>query len=134
MTSPGVASELYLPKSYIFERKNRAYRDLAFMTRQDSTLDYVYLPKGLSSITVTATGMKSGFARVWIYGANGLLEPTSDGVYLSGVTQRVWSGQISNPGEGNQGLWLKVQAWNITNAGMDNGSVAVQIVNFPPET
>ena len=134
MTSPDVASELYLPKSYIFERKNKAYRDLAFMTRQDSTLDYVYLPKGLSSITVTATGMKAGFVRVWIYGGNGLLEPTSDGVYLSGVTQRVWSGQISNPRSGNQGMWLKVQAWNITSTGMDNGSVAVQIVNFPPET
>lgn len=134
MTTPNIDTELYLPKTYIFERKNKAYADLAFMTRQGSTLDYVYLPKGLSSVTVTATGMKGGFCRVWVYSGSGLLEPTSPGVGLKEVTQRIWSGQISNPGAVNQGLWLKVQAWNITTAGMNNGSVSVQIVNFPPET
>lgn len=134
MTTPNIETELYLPKTYIFERKGKAYADLAFMTRQGSTLDYVYLPKGLSSITVTATGMMGGFFRVWVYGGSGLLEATSPGVRLSGVTERVWTGQISNPGAGNQGLWLKVQAQNITTAGMNNGSVSVQIVNFPPET
>lgn len=131
MTTPNV--ELYLPKTYIFERKGKAYADLAFMTRQGSTLDYVYLPKGLSSVTVTATGMGLCRARIWLYGPNQYLEAVTDIMGVGGATQRLWMGQLSNPGEGPKGLWLKVQAQNVTTAGMNNGSVSVQIVNFPPE-
>lgn len=131
MTTPNV--ELYLPKTYIFERKGKAYADLAFMTRQGSTLDYVYLPKGLSSVTVTATGMGLCRARIWLYGPNQYLEAVTDIMGVGGATQRLWMGQLSNPGEGPKGLWLKVQAQNVTTVGMNNGSVSVQIVNFPPE-
>ena len=134
MTSPSV--ELFLPKTYIFERKNRSYGDAAFMTRQDRlALDFVYLPKGLSMVTVTATGLGIGRGKVELHGVNGyrqeLMPMTGFG---DQVTFRMWSGQISNPGEGNQGLWLKVQLQNITSSGMNNGSVSIQIVNFPPET
>lgn len=133
MTTPNIDTELYLPKTYIFERKGRAYSDLAFMTRQGKTWDYVYLPKGLSSVTVTATGMGPCRARIWLYGSGGYIESVTDIMPVGGATQRLWMGQLSNPGEGNAGLWLKVQAQNVTTAGMNNGSVSVQIVNFPPE-
>lgn len=133
MTTPNIDTELYLPKTYIFERKGRAYADLAFMTRQGSTLDYVYLPKGLSSITVTATGFDNGRARLWLFGPGGYIADLTDYQGLGATTQRLWMGQLSNPGEGAKGLWLKVQLQYITTAGMNNGSVSVQIVNFPPE-
>lgn len=131
MTTPNV--ELYLPKTYIFERKNKGYGDLAFMTRQGSTLDYVYLPKGLSSVTVTATGFGLGKARVWLFGSGGYIAALTDMTGIGATTERLWMGQLSNPGKGLNGLWLKVQLQNITTTGMNNGSVAVQIVNFPPE-
>lgn len=133
MTTPNIDTELYLPKTYIFERKNKAYADLAFMTRQGQALDYVYLPKGLSSITVTATGLGPGRARVWLFGSGGYIAPLTDMTGIGATTERLWMGQLSNPGELSAGLWLKVQLQNITTTGMNNGSVAVQIVNFPPE-
>ena len=52
---------------------------------------------------------------------------------IGATTERLWMGQLSNPGEQSSGLWLKVQLQNITTTGMNNGSVFVQIVNFPPE-
>ena len=134
MTTPNIDLNLYMPKTYIFERKNQAYANLAFMTRQGSTLDYVYLPKGLSSVTVTATGMGLCRARIWLYGPGGYIESVTDMMGVGSATQRLWMGQLSNPGQQSAGLWLKVQAQNVTTAGMNNGSVAVQIVNFPPES
>lgn len=131
MTTPNI--DLYLPKTYILERKNKGYADLAFMTRQGQALDYVYLPKGLSSVTVTATGFDNGRARLWLFGPGGYIADLTDYMPLRSTTQRLWMGQLSNPGDGAKGLWLKVQAQNITTAGMNNGSVSVQIVNFPPE-
>mgnify|MGYP006994780453 CR=1 FL=1 len=133
MTTPSIDTELYLPKTYIFERKGRAYSDLAFMTRRGSALDYVYLPKGLSSVTITATGMGLCRMRVWLFGAGGYIESVTDMMGVGGATQRLWMGQLSNPGEASAGLWLKVQAQNVTTAGMNAGSVSVQIINFPPE-
>lgn len=132
MTTPNI--DLYLPKTYIFERKGKAYAEMAFMTRQGRTLDYVYLPKGLSSVTVTATGMGLCRARIWLYGADRYIEAVTDMMGVGGATQRLWTGQISNPGDASAGLWLKVQAQNVTTQGMNTGSVSVQIVNFPLET
>lgn len=134
MTTPNIDLDLYMPKTYVFERKNQAYNNLAFMTRQGKALDYVYLPKGLSSVTVTATGLGLGKARVWLFGSGGYIAPLTDMTGIGATTERLWMGQLSNPGEGSGGLWLKVQLQNITTAGMNNGSVSVQIVNFPPET
>lgn len=133
MATPDINTELYLPKTYIFERKGRAYADLAFMTRQGSALDYAYLPKGLSNVTITATGMGPCRVRVWLYGSGRYIEAVTDYMDISGATARLWMGQLSNPGEQSNGLWLKVQAQNVTTAGMNNGSVSVQIINFPPE-
>lgn len=132
MTTPNI--DLYMPKTYIFERKNKAYADLAFMTLQGSGSDFVYLPKGLSSVTITATGLGMGRARVWLYGSGSYIAPLTDMTGIGATTERLWTGQLSNPGERWEGLWLKVQLQNITTAGMNNGSVSVQIVNFPPET
>lgn len=133
MTTPNIDTELYLPKTYIFERKNQAYANLAFMTRQGSNLDYVYLPKGLSSVTVTSTGFGNGRAKVWLCGPDGYTTELTDFIFISDATRRLWMGQLSNRGERSSGLWLKVQAQFITTQGMNRGSVSVQIINFPPE-
>ena len=133
MTTPNVTTELYLPKTYIFERKDKSFGDEAFMTRQGQTLDYVYLPKGLSAVTVTATAFNYGRVKVVLTG-RGYQKDLTDYVSVEPTTARLWTGQISNSGSGNEGLWLKVQAKNITTGGMNSGSVSVQIVNFPPET
>jgi|GEM_PF-5885243 len=133
MTAPDVFSDLYFPRSFLFERKGRAYGDLAYMTRQGSALDYVYLPKGLSSVTVTATGFDSGLAKVVLFGSGGYTAALTDLNVIDSTTQRLWTGQLSNPGEHSDGLWLKVQLKNITTSGMNNGSVSIQIINFPPE-
>lgn len=132
MTTPNI--DLYLPKTYIFERKGNAYGDLAFMTRQGSELDFVYLPKGLCSVTVTATGLGLCRARVWLFGSGGYKSALTDMTGISATTERLWMGQLSNPGETWAGLWLKVQLQNVTTAGMNSGSVSIQVVNFPPET
>lgn len=133
MTTPNINTELYLPKTYIFERKGKGYSDVADMTQQATTLDFVYLPKGLSLVTVTATGMATANVKLWINGPNGYREPLTENINVTGVTQRIWTGQISNPGDGNQGRWLKLQAWNVSTQAMNAGSASVQIVNFPPE-
>lgn len=130
MTAPNI--ELYMPKTYIFERKDQAYANEAFMTRQGQTLDYVYLPKGLSAITVTATAFGNGEAKVVLVG-RGYQKDLTNYVSVAPTTARLWTGQISNSGSGNEGLWLKVRAKNITTQGMNSGSVSMQIVNFPPE-
>ena len=132
MTSPNF--DLYLPKTYIFERKNKGYADGAFLTLQGKNLDFVYLPKGLSMVTITETAMGGNYI-VNLYGPGGFKRNLTDKVTASttGVT-RLYAGQISNPGQGYNGLWLKVFAERVTTTGMDTGSVSIQIVNFPPET
>lgn len=130
MTTPNI--ELYLPKTYVFERKDKAFADDVFMTRQGTSLNYVYLPKGVSAVTVTATAFGHGEAKVVLIG-RGYQKDLTDYVSVAPTTARLWSGQLSNSGSGNEGLWLKVRAKNITTQGMNNGSVSVQIINFPPE-
>lgn len=133
MTTPNIDTELYLPKTYLFERKGQAYSDLAYMTRQGSDLDYVYLPKGLSSVTVTSTGLYAGRTQVQLFNSDGHMSDLTDFNKVTAMTQRLWMGQVSNHAEHSSGLRLKVQAQYITSAGMNHGSVAVQIINFPPE-
>lgn len=123
---------LYLPKTYMFERKNKAYADVANATRLGGTLDYVYLPKGNNLVQVNATGFGSGLAKVALYGAGGYYAFLTDPITLS-VSDRLWTGQISSPGDQSSGRWIKIQLWNITTAGMDNGSISVQVTNFPSE-
>ena len=132
MTTPNI--DLYLPKTYLLETKDKAYSDLAYMKQQGNTLDYVYLPKGLSAVTVTATGFDSGKAKVALFGAGGYSAALTDLMSITSATQRLWMGQLSNPGEQSAGLWIKVQLVDITTSGMKNGSVSVQVTNFPPET
>lgn len=132
MTTPNVNFDLYMPKTYVFERKDHAFADEAFMTRQGQTRDYIYLPKGLSAVTVTATAFSHGIAKVVLVG-RGYQKDLTDYVSVAPTTARLWTGQISNSGSGNEGLWLKVKAKNITTQGMNSGSVSVQIINFPPE-
>ena len=133
MTTPNIDTELYLPKTYLFERKDRGYSDIAYMTQLGSDLTYVYLPKGLCMVTVTATGMPTARAKLFINGPGGYSETLTDALSITDLTQRLWAGQISNPGKQSKGRWLKIQAWNVTTNAQNNGSVAVQIVNFPPE-
>lgn len=130
MTTPNI--DLYMPKTYIFERKGKSYGDVADMTQQATALDFVYLPRGLSMVTVMATGMAQSQLKIWLNGP-GYREALSENTSVTNTTQRIWTGQISNPGDGNQGRWLKIQAWNVPTAAMNNGSVSVQIINFPPE-
>ena len=132
MTTPNIDTELYLPKTYIFRRQS-SYSDLAYMIRQGSNLDYVYLPKGLSSVTVTSSGFGNGRAKVWLCGPDGYEVELTDFIDINAATRRLWMGQLSNHGEQSSGLWLKVQAQYITTQGTNRGSISVQIINFPPE-
>lgn len=132
MTTPNI--DLYLPKTYIFERKTGAYAEALTMIRQDTGLDYIYLPKGMSTITVTQTAMGSAATLgVWLHGPGGYAEQISETVKATNGASRVWAGSLSNPAEGNLGFWLKLKAQYVTTASLANGSVSVQVVNFPPE-
>ena len=136
MTTPNIETELYLPKTYIFERKGRAVTDIAYMTRQnDPKVDYVYLPKGVSMVTVTATAMQGGQVKVQLLGAGGYQKDLTNLIDVSAPVTRIWSGQASAAGTtySDGGIWLKIQARDVPTAGQASGSVAVQIVNFPPE-
>ena len=139
MTTPNIdlKTELYLPKTYIFERKGKAVADVAHMTRKDAGgVDYVYLPKGLSMVTVTATAMQGGQVKVQLLGAGGYQKDLTDLIDVAGPVTRIWSGQASAAGTNytDGGIWLKIQARNVPTAGQSSGSVSVQIVNFPPES
>lgn len=131
MTTPNI--DLYLPKTYIFERKTGGYAEALTMIRQDTGLDYIYLPKGISTINVTQTAMGTAKLEVWLHGPGGYAQQISETVKATNGASRVWAGSVSNPAEGNLGFWLKVKAQYVTTASMANGSVSVQIVNFPPE-
>jgi len=133
MTTPNIDTELYLPKTYTLVRRGKGYNDLAYMTQQGNAVDSVYLPKGLSLVTVTATGFDNGRAQVSLFGAKGFEANLTERLPLGAPTERLWLGQISNPGEGASGMWMKVQLQYITTAGQNNGSVSIQVVNFPPE-
>lgn len=135
MTTPNISTELYLPKTYIFERKGKAVSDVAYMMRRGAGVDYVYLPKGLSMITITATALQGGQVKAQLLGAGGYQQDLTDLIDVSAPATRIWSGQASAAGAtyADGGIWLKIQARNIPAAGQASGSVSVQIVNFPPE-
>ena len=136
MTTSNIETEMYLPKTYIFERKDKAWSDVAYMTTTfgSATRDFVYLPKGLSLVTITATGLnREAMVRPAVWGPNSYNEFLTGEVLNTNPTSRVWSGQLSNPAEGNNGLWLKINARSWSGAAMATGSVSVQIINFPPE-
>lgn len=132
MTTPNLG--LYLPKTYILERKTGSYADVAMMTLQGTSQDYFYLPKGMSVITVAQTAMGSTCELgVWLYG-RGYAQQVSETVKATDGASRVWNGIVSNLNTGNAGLWLKIQSKNVNTVAMNTGSVSVQLVNVPPET
>lgn len=132
MTTPNNTVDLYLPKTYVLERKGKAYATDAPMTVLGSGATDVPLPKGLSVVTVVATGLVTATLSVVLKYPSGsetgreLLTP----LFLRDDPVRLWSGQISSPADGH--LRLVVGARHVTTAGMNNGSVSVQILNFPP--
>lgn len=132
MTTSNIETELYLPKTYVFERKGKAYEDFAFMTRKDNGADFVYLPKGLSMVTVTETAT-GGMLSVYLFGPDGFKNQLTPEISAKDGVNRLWAGQVSSPDTGNAGMWLKINARKITTAGQNRGSVSVQIINFPPE-
>ena len=135
MTTPNI--DLYLPKTYIFERKGINYKTAAYMTRKDdANFNYVNLPAGMSAVTITASAFWSGRIKVILESSTGGEPSELASVSTLDPTVRVWSGTISSPGStyAEGAVRLRLQAQYITTAGMNAGSVSVQIVNFPPET
>lgn len=135
MTAPNV--DFLLPKTYVFRRAPASYGTRAPMARVDAGgAQYLYLPLGLSLVTVTATSMPS--ARLELTMNQG----TDSETRLASVstvgepTVRLWTGQISNAGtnQSDGGVYLRIYAERVTSVEMANGSVSVQVVNFPPET
>lgn len=135
MTTPNIDLDLYLPKTYIFERKDQGYSTVAWMTQQrNEAFNYVNLPRGMSAVTVTASAFQGGSLRVALSGP-GYEEYLTDWMGVSDPIVRLWSGTVSSPGTGwnEGGLRLRIEAKRITTSGMTTGSASVQIVNFPPE-
>lgn len=136
MTTPNIDTELYLPKTYIFERKGVGYNTVAYMTDKNRpAFDYVALPPGMSMITVTASAMRNGFVRVLLMGKNDFKEQLNENTWAGDPVTRLWSGTISSAGEDwNSGaLRIRLEAERVTGSGMETGSVSVQVINFPPE-
>lgn len=135
MTTPNI--DLYLPKTYVFERVGKSYPETAPMTRRDGAkANFVYLPAGMSVVTVTATGVQRGaLLKVVLQSTNYEVDLTGE-INMANLpaTARLWFGQISNKEEGRNGFWLRIIARNVGDTAMRNGSVSVQITNFPPET
>lgn len=133
MTTPNV--ELYMPKTYVFERKNVGYNTVAWMTLQgNSKFDYVNLSRGMSAVTVTASAFQGGSMRVALSGPN-YEEYLTDWISTWDPVTRLWAGTVSSPGSNwaENGLRIKVEAQKVTSSGMNTGSVSVQVINFPPE-
>lgn len=137
MTTPNIDTELYLPKTYVFERKNQGYNTAAYMTeKMRPAFDYVALPPGMSMVTVTATAMQSGYVRVLLTGKDGYSERLNESSYTGGApVVKLWSGTISSSGTdwASGALRLRLEAERVTSSGMATGSVSVQVINFPPE-
>lgn len=135
MTTPNV--DLYLPKTYVFRRGSAAYASRVAMFRADAGgAQYLYLPLGLSLVTVTATSMPSARLELTMNQGDDS-ETTLASVSSSGeATLRLWTGQISNAGTDHSdgGVYLRIYAERVTTNEMNYGSVSVQVVNFPPET
>lgn len=134
MTTPNVnlETELYLPKTYVLERVGQSYDTSAPMTIVGKPGEtYVPLPKGMSMVTVTSTGITSGMLQVVLRGPNAKVGLTPNEV-VGEFTKRLWTGHLSARREGE--LHLNVFAEKITTHAMNIGSVSVQIINFPPET
>lgn len=135
MTTPNVDLDLYMPKTYVFERKNQGYNTVAWMTQQNNAkFDYVNLPRGMSAVTVTASAFQGGSLRVALAGT-GYEEYLTDWISTRDPVVRLWSGTVSSPGSNwsDGGLRIKIEAKLVTTSGMNAGSASVQIVNFPPE-
>lgn len=134
MTTPNM--DLYLPKTYVFKRGALAYGTRSPMARVDAGgIQFVYLPRGLSQVTVIATGMGSANLELTLNQGNS--ETTLSRVAnIAEPTLRLWTGQISNHGTNfaDGGVYLRIYAERVTTQVMNNGSVSVQVVNFPPET
>lgn len=135
MTTPTM--DLYLPKTYVFKRiSGVAYATRSPMARVDAGgMQFVYLPRGLSQVTVISTGMEAATLELTLN--QGDKETSlSRVVGISEPTLRVWAGQISNRGTNfaDGGVYLRIYAERVTTQAMNSGSVSVQVVNFPPET
>lgn len=135
MTSPTM--DLYLPKTYVFKRSSAAYATRAPMARIDASgMQFVYLPKGLSLITVIATSMDAANLELTLNQGNDISKTLATVRNIQDATTKVWTGHISNHGTNfaDGGVYLRIYAERVTTTTMNNGSVSVQVVNFPPET
>ena len=135
MATPNIDLDLYMPKTYVFERKNKGYNEVASMTQQNNEgFFYVNLPRGMSAVTITASAFQGGSLRVVLDGPN-YAEHLTDWISTYDPVVRLWSGTVSSPGSNwsEGGLRIRIEAKLVTTSGMDTGSASVQIVNFPPE-
>ncbi|OFP66493.1 hypothetical protein HMPREF2978_04750 [Corynebacterium sp. HMSC074C01] len=134
MTAPSM--DLYLPKTYVFKRGSEAYATRAPMVRVDDGRNFVFLPKGLSLVTVIATSMDGASMELTLNQGTDysktLAAPPAD----YEATKRIWTGHISNPrtGMADGGVYLRIYAERVTTKTMNNGSVSIQVINFPPES
>ncbi|MBC3178934.1 hypothetical protein [Corynebacterium lujinxingii] len=131
MTTPDVNIDFLLPKTYVLERKGKPYAEVAYMTRVVGGGTRIPLPAGMSMVTIVATGMSAAGLRVELEGDSSFKKELVPWTFVDHETIRVWAGQISTPAD--NAMNLIVQARNVTTNAQNNGSVSVQIVNFPPE-
>ena len=106
------------------------------MVRADGGgMQFVYLPRGLSMVTVVATGMDGATLELTM-GQGGSETSLARVANIAEPTLRLWTGQISSPGtdRSDGGVYLRIWAERVTTNAMNNGSASVQITNFPPET
>lgn len=135
MTTPNM--DLYLPKTYVFKRGALAYATRSPMARTDgSGLQFVYLPKGLSLVTVIATSMDGANLELTLNQGNDISKTLATVSDVKESTMKVWTGHISNRGTNfnDGGVYLRIYAERVTTSTLNNGSVSMQVVNFPPES
>lgn len=134
MTTPNI--DLYLPKTYVFKRpEGIAYASTSMLSRTDGQgANYVYLPLGLSMVTVTATAMGNATLEVLLNQRSDYSEVLAS-MRVREPSCRLWVGQISSRGTNyaSGGLYVRIRATNVNSAAIASGSVSVQITNFPPE-
>ena len=129
--------DLYLPKTYVFKRSGVAYATKAPMARIDANgMQFVYLPKGLSLVTVIATSMDGANLELTLNQGTDFSKTLATVSNVQDATKKIWTGHISNHGTNmaDGGVYLRIYAERVTTSAMNNGSVSVQVVNFPPET
>ena len=135
MATPNI--DLYLPKTYVFKRGSLGYTVRSALARIDKGGEqFVYLPKGLSMVTVIATGMVGANLELTMNQGSDYTKTLAAASGIKESTTRLWAGQIANAGTdfNDGGVYLRIFAERVTTVAMNNGSVAVQVVNFPPET